>query len=127
LVHRTAAKIQATSGQEQTLLDHPVIPVVLTGEVDVFWRAITSRNIVQLRISRINGHVGLPSGPVLSQFLLESPSLRILDFVGFHFEEEHWRALVALERMDLDLNVDAYLSPRMQRIPLLSGFATTKS
>jgi hypothetical protein len=112
-----AAKIQATSGQEQTLLfghldDYPVTSV-FTRASKVFWRAINSCNIVQLKIIMTNGHLGLPSGPVLSQFLRESSSLRVLKFVGFNFEEEHCRALVTLERTDLDLKLhQCLIEPR---------------
>jgi hypothetical protein len=113
-----AAEIQATSGQKQTLLlvytDDNAVTSALTAACKVFWRAISSCNIVQLRIRMTNRYLGLPSGPVLSQFLRESSSLRVLDFVGFHFEEEHCRALVTLERTDLDLKLhQCLIEPRV--------------
>ena len=51
------------------------------------------------------GLVGLPSGPILSQFLQGSPLLQVLEFRGFDFKEEHCRALVTLERTDLNLKL----------------------
>jgi hypothetical protein len=46
---------------------------------------------------------GLPSGPLLSQLLRESPSLQVLHFRVFDFMEEHCRALVTLQRTDLEV------------------------
>jgi hypothetical protein len=104
---RMIATIQGTSGQEQLLIlahiDHPGISLE---EADVFWRAITTSNCVKLKIGNVNANrVGLPSGPLLSQFLRESPSLQVLRFMGFDFKEEHCRALVTLERTDLEVEL----------------------
>jgi hypothetical protein len=74
-----SAKIQAKSGEEHALylahLHHPLIP---TGEISVFWRAITTSNSMQLSIHNDNAEIGLHSGPLLSHFLRESPSLQVL-------------------------------------------------
>jgi hypothetical protein len=100
------ATIQETSGQEQFLilahLDHPGISL---GEASVFWRAITTSNCVQLRIRNgVNANrVGLPSGPILSKFLRGNLSLQHLHFQEFDFKEEHCRALVTLQRTDLEV------------------------
>jgi hypothetical protein len=102
------AEIQATSGQEQTLtlanVSHLDIPVS-TGEVGVFWRAIMTSNSVKLNV-RSNDLLGLPSGPILSQFLRESPSLQVLEFREFDFMEEHCRALATLERTDIEVKLN---------------------
>jgi hypothetical protein len=102
---RMLATMQGTSGQKQLLMlahvDHPGISLE---EASVFWRAITTSNYVNLEISNVDANrVALPSGPLLSQFLRESPSLQVLRFRGFHFKEEHCRALVAVERTDLEV------------------------
>jgi hypothetical protein len=100
---RMMATIQETSGQEQLLIlahvDHPGISLE---EASVFWRAITTSNCVKLKIGNVCANrVGLPSGPLLSQFLRESPSLQYLWFGEFDFKEEQCRALMTLERTDL--------------------------
>jgi hypothetical protein len=105
LSNRIAATMQAASGQEQMLIlvqiDHPVVSL---GEVAVFWRAVATSNSVKVRIDN-DDRLRLPLGPDLSQFLPESPSLQVLEFVGFHFKEEHCRALATLERTDLEVTV----------------------
>jgi hypothetical protein len=96
------AIFQETSGQEQELalvhLDHEDIS---TGEASIFWRAITTSNSVKLTIGDDEYILGLPSGPLLSQFLRKSLSLQVLEFNWFHFKEEHCRALATLQRKDL--------------------------
>jgi hypothetical protein len=102
-----AAKLQATSGQERTLMlmqdDDPAHP---HGACNIFWRAITTSNMVQLSIQDCRHRPGkLPSGPILSQLLRGSPLLQVLRFRGFDFEEEHCRALATLERTDLEVEL----------------------
>jgi hypothetical protein len=105
LSDRIVAQMQApTSGKERTLsfthLNHPR----MTDGVDVFWRAISTSNSIQLDIQDYRGgYLELPSGPLLSQFLRESPSLQVLEFNRFYLREEHCRALALLERTDLDI------------------------
>jgi hypothetical protein len=101
------AIFQETSGQEQSLVlarfDDPDIE---TGEAGVFWRAITTSNIVTLRINNDDeNNLELPSGPLLSKFLRGNLSLRQLDFQEFAFNEEHCRALATLERTDLEVKL----------------------
>jgi hypothetical protein len=98
------ASFMATSGQEQTLTlaafgDETI--TVSTREVGVFWRAITKNNSARVSIENVNHSSRLPSGPLLSQLLRETPSLQHLDFQSFIFEEEHCRALATLPRTDL--------------------------
>jgi hypothetical protein len=89
-----------------------------TAELGVFWRAVATSNSVRLTISdqstRSNqwlsdeaqrDRVGMPSGPLLSQFLRESPSLKFLQFDGLRFMEEHCRALASLQRTDLEITL----------------------
>jgi hypothetical protein len=48
-----------------------------TGEAGIFWRAITTSNSVHMTIENYYGfgnRLALPSGPILSSFLRESPS-----------------------------------------------------
>jgi hypothetical protein len=100
------AQIHGTSCREQTLIlaniTHAGIPAI-TRVVDVFWRAVTTSNCIHLTISNDNDLFGLPSGPLLSQFLRGSPSLQFLSFDGVHFKEDHCRALATLERTNLEI------------------------
>jgi hypothetical protein len=79
----------------------------LTVELSVFWRAVATSNSVELEIldELKSGVLGLPSGPLLSQFLRESPLLRTLEFDGFPFWEEHCLALTTLQRTDLNVTL----------------------
>jgi hypothetical protein len=101
------AEFQETSGQTQTLdlasIAHADIPLS-TREVDVFWHAIMTSNSVKLNIQS-NDLLGQPSGHVLSQFLQGSTSLHELVFRGFNFKEEHCRALMKMQRTDLDIRI----------------------
>lgn len=96
----------ATSGEEQSLLFWK--PVVSSpqpaGACNIFWRAITTRNSVKLKIG-FGGFLGQTetSGLVLSQFWGGSPSLKYLEFMLAGFREEHCRALATLERTDLSI------------------------
>jgi hypothetical protein len=106
-----AANIQATtavyplSPEEQALILVQIYkPDHIAAEVGVFWRAMASSNSVQLMIKDelgMSDFGGLPSGPLLSQFLRESPLLQVLDFDEFVFNDEHCRALATLQRTDL--------------------------
>jgi hypothetical protein len=100
----------ATSGQRQTLtLKKPAwgdIPA-FTREASVFWRAIMASNSVKVSLRSNGDHSsGLPSGPLLSQFLRESPSLQVLDFRMFDFKEEHCRALATLQGTNLKVKLN---------------------
>jgi hypothetical protein len=68
----------------------------------IMWRAMATSKSVELRLSSFFGH-GMSSGPVLSQFLVESTELRVLEFSGLFFEKEHCRALTTLQRTDLEV------------------------
>jgi hypothetical protein len=68
----------------------------------VLWHAMTTSNSVKLMLQSFFVH-GLSSGPVLSEFLVESTGLLVLEFEGLVFEEEHCRALAALQRTDLEI------------------------
>jgi hypothetical protein len=102
------AKIQAASGQEETLILAQLEreDISTGGEVSIFWRALANSNSVKLTVqtgleaNQYDMQV-LPSGPILSQFLRESPSLQVLEFDMFDFKEEHCRALATLQRQDL--------------------------
>jgi hypothetical protein len=109
-----AANIRTTSGEELALI---LVQLrgsdKLTAELGVFWRALATSNSVGLTISNrlLRGYelrelkVGLPSGPLLSQFLRESPSLKFLQFNGLRFMEEHCRALASMQRTDLEITL----------------------
>jgi hypothetical protein len=72
------------------------------GASRIFWHAVTTSNCVKLRLDHwFSGCIGLCSGPALSQFLEASPSLKLLEFVRFYFEDAHCRALATLERTGL--------------------------
>jgi hypothetical protein len=101
------AEFDETSGQSQMLtlasIAHADIPVS-TREVGVFWRAITTSNCVKLNVTTY-GLLGQPSVRVPPQFLRGNASLQDLLFRGFHFKKEHCRALMAIQRTDLDLKL----------------------
>jgi hypothetical protein len=104
LSDRIAAQMQGTSGKERTLsfthLNHPSF----TEDVGIFWRAISTSNSIQLDIQDYRGgYLELPSGPLLSQFLRESPSHQVLEFNRYYLREEHCRALATLERTYLEI------------------------
>jgi hypothetical protein len=101
------AWFQETGGQEQTLNLASIAHAdtsLSAGEVDVFWHAIMTSNSVELNIQS-NDLLGQPSGHVLSQFLHGSTSLHELVFRGFHFKEEHCRALMTIQKTDLDVMI----------------------
>jgi hypothetical protein len=104
-----AAMLQgAAIGQDTNTLmllqhSHPANP---TGACNIFWRAITRSNMAELSIKDCRSCPGgLPSGPILSQFLRGSPLLRRIRMRGFDFKEEHCRALATLERLDLKVKL----------------------
>jgi hypothetical protein len=104
-----AAMLQATTGgrDNNTLMllqdSHPADP---TGACNVFWRAITTSNMPRLNVQDCRSCPGgLPSGPILSQFLRGSPSLQHIHMRGFDFKREHCRALATLERLDLEVQL----------------------
>jgi hypothetical protein len=102
------ADFQETSGREQSLILACASIDASIGVADVFWRAITKCNSIQVAILDYYGyyiHVGLPSGPILSKFLRESPSLQVLEFDDFLFDEEHCRALSTLQRTGLEIKL----------------------
>jgi hypothetical protein len=98
------AHFQETNGQEQTLTLASIADAdtpVPKGVCSVFWRAVATSSSVKLVLRDCEYGtigIGLPSGPLLSQFLRESPSLEVLEFDMFHFKEEHCRALATLQR-----------------------------
>jgi hypothetical protein len=102
------ATVQESSGREQKLMVLKIgladIPVLSTRELGVFWHAIMTSSSVKVSLDNGNHSSGMP-GPLLSQFLRESPSLRSLDFRWFNFEEEHCRAIATLERTDIEVTL----------------------
>jgi hypothetical protein len=97
----------SVGGQEQTLQCLQLLDAdVSTTACSVFWRAIMTSNCVELRLMNNHQHlVELPSGPVLSQLLLASPLLQTLELMDYDLEEEHCRALEALQRTDLKIEL----------------------
>jgi hypothetical protein len=102
--------------QEQVLIlghEHALILVQTslsdkpTAELNVFWYAVATSNSVELRIKDEldSDDLGLPSGPLLSQFLRERPLHQFLEFDGLTFRKEHCRALATLERTDLRVSL----------------------
>jgi hypothetical protein len=106
-IHRCiAAEIQTPSGQaqEQTLILARLYDSDMsTGEVSVFLRAVATSNSSKLTIDKDGDRAGLPSGPILLKFLRESTALQDIHLQGFHFTEEHCRALATLERTDIKM------------------------
>jgi hypothetical protein len=121
------ASSTASSGQEQRLtLAKPVGESIseFTKEVDVFWRAMTRSSCARVRIvGNHNYSSGLPSGPLLSQYLRKSPSLQTLELCGIDFKEEHCRALSTLWT-DIEIKAAHYIGRQGY---FISGFATIES
>jgi hypothetical protein len=122
LIGRADAIFQEASGQQQKLVlghllgDHldshlragDDADIISYGVAGIFWRVITTSNIIQLRIDDDKDTcLSLPSGPLLSKFLRESLSLQALEFDGLEFEGKHFRALATLERQDLEVELRA--------------------
>jgi hypothetical protein len=67
--------------------------------------------------------LGLPSGPLLSQFLQDSPLLWVLEFDNFLFREHHCRALASLQRTDLEITLNnCTLDPRNAEVTFIEWF-----
>jgi hypothetical protein len=100
-----SANFTVASGQVHTLtLFNESDSAVSTGACSVFWRAIETSNCVTLCIENMMTEgESFPSGPILAQFLRESPSLQVLKFEGFHFGEGHCRAFATMQRTDLKI------------------------
>jgi hypothetical protein len=73
------------------------------GASSIFWHAMKTSNCVKLRLEHWSSKFGLCSGPALSQFLEASPSLELLEFIDFDFEEAHCRAFMTIERTGLEV------------------------
>jgi hypothetical protein len=103
------ATITAPSGETHQLVVLAMDTESLSlsaGASSVFWHAVTTSNCVKLRLQHFSSWFGLCSGPVLLQFLETSPSLELLEFEDFAFEEAHCRALATLERTDLEVTFE---------------------
>jgi hypothetical protein len=104
-VYVLRATFTATNGQVHTLtlFNDWDLPVSI-GACTLFWRAIETSNCVKICIdSRMPHGESFSSGPILSQFLRGNPLLQRLDFLGFHFEDEHYGALATIQRTDLEV------------------------
>jgi hypothetical protein len=105
-IHRRciAAEIQATGGQEETLILAQTFNAHrMNGEGSVFWRAVATSNSFKLRIDNEDADRLGPSSPFLSKFLRENLSLQHLHLWRIHLKEEHCRALATLERTDIKM------------------------
>jgi hypothetical protein len=104
------ATFTATNGEthELVVLAIETESTSLAAEVSsVFWHAVTTSNCVKLSLEHwSNWDIGLCSGPALSHFLEASPSLELLEFDNFDFEEAHCRALAAVERTNLEVTFE---------------------
>jgi hypothetical protein len=95
----------ATSGEthELVLATDKESASLSVGASSVFWHAVTTSNCVKINCSN---RFGLCSDSALSHFLEASPSLELLEFDFFSFEEAHCRALTTLERTDLEVTFE---------------------
>jgi hypothetical protein len=75
----------------------PSLPAAVSS---IFWHAVLTSSCVKLRLQGSR----LCSGLALSQFLEASPSLELLEFKYFDFEEAHCRAFQAMERTGLEVS-----------------------
>jgi hypothetical protein len=122
------------NGQEQALILvhlHDTLELS-TGEAGIFWRAITTSNSVHMTIENYYGfgnRLALPSGPILSSFLRESPSLQVLELKGFDFKEEHCRALATLPVQVTNLKInfsDCSFQPQDAEDTFIEWFRNTQ-
>jgi hypothetical protein len=74
------------------------------GAFNIFWHAVTTSNCVELLLEDWSSYYCIEpcSSPALLQFMEASPSLEILQFVNFRFEEAHCRNFATLKRTDLE-------------------------
>jgi hypothetical protein len=97
----------ATSGETHELvLAKYMASASLSAEASsVFWHAVTTSNCVKLRLEHCwsNWFIALCSGPALLRFVEASPSLQLLEFENFDFNQAHCRALATLERANLEV------------------------
>jgi hypothetical protein len=73
----------------------------------LFWHAVTTSNCVKLRLEHWGSWgswFGLYSSPAFSQVFEASPSLELLEFQQFHFDEGYCRTLATLERTGLEVS-----------------------
>jgi hypothetical protein len=102
------ASLTAESGEKYELVlaierESSSLPA---GAFSIFWHAVTTSNCVKLKLDQWFRWFGRCSGPALLQFLEASPSLELLELYNFAFEESHCRALVKLERTDLEVTFE---------------------
>jgi hypothetical protein len=105
------ATFTATNGQTQVLalaMTNTFSSSLSAGASSVFWHAVTTSNCVKLRLEHQYSVwcKGLCSGPALLHFLGASPSLELLEFIDFDFEEAHCRAFATLERTGLEVTFE---------------------
>jgi hypothetical protein len=102
------AALTATSGETHYLVLATVANGLspLVGAVSVFWFAVTSSNCVTLRLRNRRCEFGLLFGTARLQFLETSPSLHLLEFRDFAFDEADCRALATLERTGLEVTFE---------------------
>jgi hypothetical protein len=74
---------------------------LVAGTSSIFWHAMATSNCVKLKLVNTRKEFGLCSGPALSQLLLASPSLHLLEFEAFAFKEADCHALATLRTTDL--------------------------
>jgi hypothetical protein len=103
-IHR--ATCTATSGETHVLVlatvSNGISPSV--GASRFFWDALTTNKCVKLKLENMNNNgFELCSGPALSQFLETTPSLKLLEFKDFAFDEADCRALATLERTGVEV------------------------
>jgi hypothetical protein len=101
------ARFTGSNGLERTLtLSKQRDSAISSGACSVFWRAIEASNSVTVCMqSRMPPGESFPSGPILLQFLRQSPLLQRVHFEGFHFWEEHCRAFATIQRTDLNVTL----------------------
>jgi hypothetical protein len=76
------------------------------GATRVFWQAVTTSKCVKLKLENMRNGFELCSGPALSQFLETTPSLELIEFKDFSFEEADCRALTSLKRTGLEITFE---------------------
>jgi hypothetical protein len=99
-----SATFTSTSGETHHLVlargrTYGSLPVEVSS---IFWHAVTTSKCVKVKLENIN-KCELCPGPVFFQFLETTPSLELIEFKDYCFEEADCRALASLKRKGLEI------------------------
>jgi hypothetical protein len=104
------ATFTSTSGEMHDLILAKVANYtsLSAGASRVFWHAVTTSNCEKLMLKPENMYEGFVpcSGPTLLQFFDTTPSLELMEFKDFSFEEADCHALASLKKTGLEITFE---------------------